>query len=154
MSGQELLETVAHPRPGEGRSHRVTEGRGARPQTAGRAERPQGARPRPRHAPDHRRPLEAEAPGDDARVRREAHRRFHLGPKDARVADLRPLVQVGVEAEHLRREREKLMPSAYGVNTECAYGANMGCIRTSREVHTEPIRGLLYAPPWKAPCRD
>lgn len=54
-------------------------------------------------APDHGRPLEADAPAVDVDVLREAHRRQHLWAEHAAVADFDPFVEERVEGEDLQR---------------------------------------------------
>lgn len=50
---------------------------------------------------DHGRPLQRQAPRNDAHAVRQAHRPQHLWPEDARVADFCPLLEVWVVAEDL-----------------------------------------------------
>lgn len=57
----------------------------------------------PRHAPNHRRPLETDTPAVDVDVLGEAHGLEHLGAEHATVSDLDPFLQLRVEGEDLQR---------------------------------------------------
>ena len=52
---------------------------------------------------DHRRPLQRQAPGEDAHIWRQAHGQEHLGAEDSRVADFCPLFEVGVVPKDFHR---------------------------------------------------
>jgi len=55
------------------------------------------------NAPDHRGPLEAEAPAMDANVLGESHGLEHLWSEHATVADLDPTLELWVEGKDLER---------------------------------------------------